>query len=155
MGEINDRPIIMALSNPTSNAECTATQAYTLTKGRAIFASGSPFDPVEFEGKTYVTGQGNNMFIFPGLGFGAYLCQASQVSDAMIVAAAEVLSKYVTDEQIAAGNIYPHVSEVRKISALIAARVITVAKEEGFTSLELPTDLLSWVESQMYVPHYV
>jgi len=153
--EYSEKPIVMALSNPTSNAECTAEQAYKWTKGTAIFASGSPFDPVEYEGKTFVPGQGNNMFIFPGLGFGAYLCQAKKVSDGMIIAAATALAEYVSDERIAHGDIYPSIKDIRKISALIAARVMTVARDEGLSQFELPDDLVNWVSEVMYEPQYV
>merc|ERR1712137_371581 len=155
MKENNESPIIFALSNPTKKAECTATQAYEWTDGKAIFASGSPFDPVEINGKVLVPGQGNNMFIFPGLGFGAVKCNASKVSDEMIVAAAEVLSNYVTDEEIQKGNIYPPIENIREISCKIATKVIEVAKEEGLTEMDIPNDLYSWVEGEMYVPKYV
>jgi len=145
----NPKPIIFALSNPTKNAECTATQAYEWTDGKAIFASGSPFDPVEINGKTLVPGQGNNMFIFPGLGFGASKCHSKIVSDEMIVAAAEVLSEYVSDEEIEKGNIYPPIDNIREISAKIATKVMQVAKEQGHTQ-----DIPENIEELMYVPSY-
>jgi len=155
MGDNNDKPIIFALSNPTKNAECSAEQAYKWTNAKAIFASGSPFDPVEINGKTLVPGQGNNMFIFPGLGFGAFKCHATRVSDKMIVTAAEVLSRYVNDEEIEKGNIYPPIENIRDISCRIAAEVMTVAKQENLTTMELPENLTKWVEQEMYVPHYI
>merc|ERR1712137_868964 len=141
MKDNNEKPIIFALSNPTKNAECSAQQAYEWTNGSAIFASGSPFDPVELNGKTFVPGQGNNMFIFPGLGFGASKCNAKIVSDEMIVAAAEVLSEYVTDEEIAKGNIYPPIDNIRDISGQIAMRVMQVAKEQGLAQGNIPKDI--------------
>jgi malic enzyme len=122
-----DKPIVMALSNPTDKAECTAEQAYTWTDGNAIFAAGSPFAPVEYKGKTYIPGQGNNMFIFPGLGFGAYTARCKTVSEPMIIAAAKTLAHTVTDEEIASGNIYPSLKKIRAISADIAAAVGEVA----------------------------
>lgn len=154
MKENNERPIIFALSNPTKNAECSATQAYEWTDGKAIFASGSPFDPVEIDGKTLVPGQGNNMFIFPGLGFGAFKCHATKVSDKMIVSAAEVLSEYVSDDEIAKGNIYPPIDKIRDISCKIATKVIEVAKEQGLTTVEIPENLSQWIEGEMYLPQY-
>jgi malate dehydrogenase (oxaloacetate-decarboxylating)(NADP+) len=154
MRDNNDRPIIFALSNPTKNAECSAESAYKHTDGKAIFASGSPFDPVEYNGKTYIPGQGNNMFIFPGLGFGAAKAGCTAVSDNMIVAAAQVLSEFVSDEEISKGNIYPPINKIRDISALIAARVMQVGKEEGLTSIELPQNLPEWVQEEMYIPAY-
>jgi len=155
MNDYSETPIVFALSNPTNKAECTAEQAYTWTKGKAIFASGSPFDPVEYEGKTLVPGQGNNMFIFPALGFGAFQCSSKKVSDKMIVAAAEELASYVSDEKIAAGNIYPAISDIRTISVRIAARVMNIAKEEGHTTKDLPENLHQWIEEEMYYPTYV
>jgi len=153
--EYSEKPIVMALSNPTNNAECTAEQAYTWTKGTAIFASGSPFKPVNYEGKLLIPGQGNNMFIFPGLGFGSYLCRAKKVSDGMIIAAANVLAEYVSDERISQGDIYPSIKDIRAISSQIAARVMTVAKEEGLSDIELPDNLVDWVSQVMYEPQYV
>lgn len=151
MPEYSEKPIIFALSNPTKKAECSATQAYEWTDGKAIFASGSPFDPVEINGKILVPGQGNNMFIFPGLGFGAFKCNASKVSDEMIVAAAEVLSDYVNDSEIAKGNIYPPIENIREISCKIANRVMEVAREQGLASKDGIMD----VSEDMYIPQYI
>lgn len=92
MTSVGKRPIIMALSNPTSKAECTAETCYRASKGEAIFATGSPFDPVEYNGKTYYTGQGNNMYIFPGVGYGAAMCGAEKITDSMFVEAARRLA---------------------------------------------------------------
>ena len=149
------KPIIMALSNPTVKAECTAQQAYEWTEGNAIFASGSPFPECHINGKTLIPGQGNNMFIFPGLGFGAFLAKCTKVTDLMIVTASKTLSQFVSDERIKEGNIYPAIPDIREISAAIATNVIKTAKSEGVSQLDIPDDqLLSWVKSKMYFPSY-
>lgn len=155
LNENCDRPIIFALSNPTKNAECTAQQAYEWTEGKAIFASGSPFDPVTYKGKTFVPGQGNNMFIFPGLGFASFICGAKEVSDAMIVAASTTLAEFVPDSEIEKGNIYPSIKCIREISTKIVARVINTAKKEGLATVEVPSDNLEeWISKRMYLPVY-
>lgn len=152
----SDRPIIFSLSNPTSKSECTAEQAYTWTDGRCIFASGSPFDPVDYKGKTFYPGQGNNMYIFPGLGFGAALARATKVSDSMIITAAVTLAEYVTEKEIARGQIYPALQQIRDISAKIAVNVIETAYSEGLATLDpKPSDLLGYVKDNMYQPEYV
>ncbi|KAK7830138.1 nadp-dependent malic enzyme [Quercus suber] len=154
---INDmqKPIIMALSNPTSQSECTAEEAYTWSKGRAIFASGSPFDPVEYDGKTYVPGQSNNAYIFPGFGLGLIISGAIRVHDEMLLAASEALASQVTKENFDKGMIYPRFSTIRKISAHIAANVAAKAYELGVaTRLPRPKDLVKCAESCMYTPVY-
>eukprot|EP01107_Rhizomastix_libera_P014067 TRINITY_DN419_c0_g1_i1.p1 TRINITY_DN419_c0_g1~~TRINITY_DN419_c0_g1_i1.p1 ORF type:complete len:566 (+),score=93.20 TRINITY_DN419_c0_g1_i1:32-1699(+) len=129
------RPIIFALSNPTANAECTAEQAYTWTDGQAIFAAGSPFDPVEYKGKTYIPGQGNNMFIFPGLGFGAFISRSKFVTENMITRAAVILSECVSQEDINNGKIYPRVAEVQNITRKIAAEVFRTSIKDGMCQI--------------------
>lgn len=128
------RPIIMALSNPTSKSECTAEQAYQWSGGRAIFASGSPFDPVTINGKKNVPGQGNNMYIFPGVGYGAVMCRSKSITDSMFYAAAKELSLQVTREDLNNGSVYPDLRNIRDITAKIAAGVCKVAIEEGLSS---------------------
>lgn len=149
-----DEPIIFALSNPTSKSECTAEQAYRWTDGKAIFASGSPFDPVRMKGKIYVPGQGNNMFIFPGVGLGATLCQSKKVTDGMFYAAAKALADRVTEEELALRTVYPDLRKIREISANIATKVCEMAFDEGLAQIERPDDIYSFVKSKMYEPDY-
>ncbi|KAL7134833.1 hypothetical protein ABFS83_11G051700 [Erythranthe nasuta] len=155
MASFNEKPLIMALSNPTSQSECSAEEAYTWTKGRAIFASGSPFDPVEFNGKTFVPGQANNSYIFPGLGFGLVISGAIRVHNDMLLTAAEALASQLTRENYEKGMIYPPLSNIRKISAHIAANVAAQAYDLGVaTQLPRPADLFKYAESCMYSPNY-
>jgi malate dehydrogenase (oxaloacetate-decarboxylating)(NADP+) len=154
MARLNDRPIVFALSNPTSKAECTAEQAYTWTEGRAIFASGSPFPPFTLGSKTFVPGQGNNAYIFPGVGLGAIVSGASRVTDEMFFAAARALANEVEEEDLEKGLIYPPLAEIRHVSAVIAAAVAEVAYQRGLATQPEPEDLLVHVQAQMYVPKY-
>lgn len=149
-----DRPIIFPLSNPTSKAECSAEQAYTWTDGKAIFAAGSPFAPVTLNGKVYTPGQGNNMYIFPGLGMGSFLSRASEVSDEMILTAAETLVDCVTEDMLAKGTIYPPLTMIREISLKIAVRVMEKAKEQGINGIPYPPDLTQFVAQNMWAPAY-
>ncbi|KAA3477517.1 NADP-dependent malic enzyme [Gossypium australe] len=155
MAALNEKPLIMALSNPTSQAECTAEEAYTWSEGRAIFASGSPFDPFEYDGKVFVPGQANNAYIFPGFGLGVIISGAIRVHDDMLLAASEALALQVTEEHYEKGLIYPPFSDIRKISANIAAKVAAKAYELGLAShLPQPKDLVKYAESCMYSPKY-
>ncbi|XP_047266089.1 NADP-dependent malic enzyme, chloroplastic-like isoform X2 [Capsicum annuum] len=126
---VMQKPVIFALSNPTSQSECTAEEAYTWSDGRAIFASGSPFAPVEYEGKVFMSGQANNAYIFPGLGLGLIISGAIRVHDDMLLAASEALAAEVSKENFEKGLIYPPFANIRKISAHIAAKVAAKAYE--------------------------
>ncbi|MCB1732682.1 MAG: NAD-dependent malic enzyme, partial [Halieaceae bacterium] len=154
MAAANERPIVFALSNPTANAECTAQQAYQWSEGRAIFASGSPFEPVKFGGDTLVPGQGNNAYIFPGVGLGAIASQASRVTDEMFLAAARVLAAQVSAEDLELGRVYPSLGRIREVSALIAAEVAAIAYREGLAQRDEPADILADVRGQMFEPIY-
>ena len=154
MSAINERPAIFALSNPTSRAECTAEQAYEWSGGRALFTSGSPFDAVEMGGKTHQPGQGNNAYVFPGIGLGAIACQAKHINDAMFLAAADALAHQVSQANLDAGTLYPPLSDIREVSLNIAVAVAEKAYETGLAGLKRPADLKAHIESLMYQPDY-
>ncbi|KAM1022992.1 hypothetical protein ACFX14_035989 [Malus domestica] len=155
VSSFNEKPLILALSNPTSQSECTAEEAYTYSVGRAIFASGSPFDPVEYKDKVFVPGQSNNAYIFPGFGLGLVISGAIRVHDDMLLAASEALAGQVFEENFAQGLIYPPLSNIRKISAQVAANVAAKAYDLGVaTRLPRPENLVKHAESCMYSPVY-
>ena len=154
MSAINERPAIFALSNPTSRAECTAEQAYEWSGGRALFTSGSPFDAVEMGGKTHQPGQGNNAYVFPGIGLGAIACQAKHINDAMFLAAADALAHQVSQANLDAGTLYPPLSDIREVSLNIAVAAAEKAYETGLAGLKRPADLKAHIESLMYQPDY-
>lgn len=155
MASLNKKPLILALSNPTSQSECTAEEAYTWSKGNAIFASGSPFDPVQYDGKVLVPGQANNAYIFPGFGLGLIISGAIRVHDDLLLAASEALAAQVKSKHFEKGLIYPPFSNIRKISAHIAANVAAKAYDLGLASrLPRPQDLVEYAGSCMYSPVY-
>jgi malate dehydrogenase (oxaloacetate-decarboxylating)(NADP+) len=154
MSRLNERPIVFALSNPTSKSECTAEQAYAWSGGRALFASGSPFGPVTLEGRYYVPRQGNNSYIFPGVGLGVVAVRSSRVTDEMFMAAARTLADHVSEADLAQGSLYPPLSRVRAVSAHIAAAVAEVAFQSGLAGMERPDDLVEFMRAQMYEPRY-
>jgi len=154
MAQINKRPIVFALSNPTSKSECTAEEAYRFTDKRAIFASGSQFPQVAMDGQTFVPGQANNSYIFPGVGLGSLASEASRVTDEMFAAAAKALDEQVSEKDFVLGRIYPSLSRVREVSVNIALAVAKVAFARGLTAMPKPSDLLGHIKSKMYDPTY-
>ena len=154
MAALHARPIVFALSNPTSKAECTAEQAYRWSDGRALFACGSPFDPVIVDGRAFVPRQCNNSYIFPGMGLGVIACRATRVTESMFMAAARTLADQVTPADLAQGSLFPPLKNVRDVSAQIAAAVVGVAFREGLARVPEPSDPLEFVTSQMYDPKY-
>ena len=154
MASLNKRPIVFALSNPTSKSECTATQAYRWSDGRALFACGSPFDPVTIDGRTHVPRQGNNSYIFPGVGLGVIASGASRVTDEMFMAAANELAAQVREDDLRQGSLYPPLASIREVSAHIAAATAAVAYRRGLARGAPPENLLEAVRAQMYEPRY-
>jgi malate dehydrogenase (oxaloacetate-decarboxylating)(NADP+) len=154
MARFNERPIVFSLSNPTSKTECTAEEAYTWTQGRAIFASGSPFDPVTVHNTTFVPAQGNNVYIFPGVGLGVIACGARHVTDEMFLVAARTLAQHVSYADLAQGRVYPPLPKIRAVSRAIATEVAEVAYRRGLARNPKPEDLSSYIAKIMYYPEY-
>lgn len=154
MARINQQPIVFALSNPTSQAECTAEEAYRHTGGRALFACGSPFDPLEFNGKTYVPRQGNNSYIFPGIGLGAIASGATTITNEMFMTSAHTLAQLVTESDLEQGSLYPALPRIREVSAAIGTAIADIAYRRGYAGKPKPADVAQDVQSQMFDPRY-
>jgi len=155
MAKNNDRPIIFPLSNPTSQSECTAEQAIEWSGGTAIVATGSPFDPVEYRGKHYRIGQGNNAFIFPGVGLGICVSRARRVTDGMFLDAAKALADKVTDDDLDQVAVYPELTRIRECSHAVACAAIKRAVAEGNAAESVLEDLERKVATAMWVPDYM
>ncbi|MGR3913357.1 MAG: NAD-dependent malic enzyme [Gammaproteobacteria bacterium] len=154
MARLTPRPTIFALSNPTARAECTARQAYEWSGGGAIFASGSPFDAVELDGKTLHPGQGNNSYIFPGVGLGMIACRAKTIPDSVFMHSARALSASVREEDLARGSLYPPLEKIREVSLAIATQVAEHAWQNGLAEAPRPRDIAGEIRAMMYDPRY-
>ena len=154
MVELNERPAIFALSNPTSRAECTAENAYQWSDGKAIFTSGSPFDAVTHNGKLLKPGQGNNAYIFPGIGLGAIACRATTISDEMFLASARTLADMVDAKDLDTATLYPPLTDIREASLNIAVAVAEKAYEQNLAQEPKPENLREFIAEQMYDARY-
>jgi malate dehydrogenase (oxaloacetate-decarboxylating)(NADP+) len=154
MSSINERPIIFPYSNPTSHSECTAEQAYNWSKGKAIFASGSPFGPVTYNDKTFIPGQGNNVFIFPALGLAIYATEAKRVTDEMLLTASEAVAEQITEEDFSKGLIYPPIKNIREVSVNVAVKVAEEIFRSGLARVKKPKNIRKFINSKMYEPIY-
>jgi malate dehydrogenase (oxaloacetate-decarboxylating)(NADP+) len=154
MTALNERPVILALSNPTSKSECTAEQAYAWSHGRAVFASGSPFPAVEYDGRRFDPAQANNAYAFPGLALGVIASEARRVTEAMFLTAARTLAATVTEQDLSHGRIFPPLHQIREISVSIAVAVARLSYATGLASFAPPPDLEVAVRTLMYDPHY-
>lgn len=152
MAEINEQPMIFPYSNPTSRSECTAEEAYRWSNGRAIFASGSPFPPVEIEGHSFVPGQGNNVYIFPAMGMAIFATEATRVTEEMFIVAAKAVAEQVTDQNLAQGLIYPPQSGIFEASLHVATRVAGYIFDQGFARAPKPADIDAYIRSRVYHP---
>ena len=155
MSEINEHPIIFALSNPTSKSECSAAEAYDWSKGKAVFASGSPFPPHVLDGKTFVPGQGNNAYVFPGIGLGVVATGAKHVTDRMFSQAARALAEQVLESDLEMGRIYPALTRIREVSAHIGVAVAEEVFKENLATIDRPADMLEHIKASQWQPEYV
>ena len=154
IAEINERPIVFPYSNPTSRSECTAEEAYRWSGGRAVFASGSPFPPVEIAGRRFIPGQGNNVYIFPAMGMAVFATEAKRVTEEMFIVAAKAVAEQVTEENLATGLIYPPQNRILEASLHVAERVAAYIFDKGLARVPRPDDIGALIRSRAYRPAY-
>jgi malate dehydrogenase (oxaloacetate-decarboxylating)(NADP+) len=154
MSRINERPVILALSNPTEHAECTAEQAYTWSKGKAIYAAGVQFPPVHYNGQTFLPGQANNFYIFPAVGMAIFATQAKRVTDEMFIEAGQAVADQVPPDLLRQGLLYPLQSNILEAEIQTAARVAKLVFDSGLARVERPADMVSFIRRHVYKPEY-
>jgi malate dehydrogenase (oxaloacetate-decarboxylating)(NADP+) len=154
ISRINERPVIFALSNPTDRAECTAEQAYTWSKGKAIYAAGIQFPPVRFGSQTFLPGQANNFYVFPAIGMAVFATQATRVTDEMFIEAAHAVAEQVPPELLQQGLLFPLQSNILESGVQTAARVSKLVFDSGLARVERPTDIVSFIRRHVYKPEY-
>jgi malate dehydrogenase (oxaloacetate-decarboxylating)(NADP+) len=154
MSRINERPVILALSNPTEHAECTPEQAYTWSKGKAIYAAGVQFEPVRYGGKTFLPGQANNFYIFPAVGMAIFATQAKRVTDEMFIEAGQAVADLVPSGLLKQGLLYPLQSNILETEIQTAARVAKLVFDSGLARVERPTDMVAFIRQHVYTPEY-
>jgi malate dehydrogenase (oxaloacetate-decarboxylating)(NADP+) len=154
MSRIHERPVILALSNPTDRAECTPEQAYTWTNGKAIYAAGVQFPPVHFKGQTFLPGQANNVYIFPAIGMAVFATQATRVTDQMFIEAARAVADQVPADLLKQGLLYPLQSNILETEIKTAARVAKLIFDSKLARVERPSDVLAFIREQVYRPEY-
>jgi malate dehydrogenase (oxaloacetate-decarboxylating)(NADP+) len=154
MSRINERPVVLALSNPTEKAECTPEQAYTWSKGKAIYAAGVQFPPVHLNGQTFLPGQANNFYIFPAVGMAIFATQALRVTDEMFIEAAGGVADQVAPELLRQGLLYPPQANILETEIQTAARVATLVFDSGLARVPRPADMVAFIRSHVYKPEY-
>jgi malate dehydrogenase (oxaloacetate-decarboxylating)(NADP+) len=154
MSRINERPVILALSNPTDHAECTPEQAYNWSKGKAIYAAGVQFAPVHYNGQTFLPGQANNFYIFPAVGMAIFATQAKRVSDEMFIESAQAVADQVPPDLLKQGLLYPLQSNILEVEIQTAARVAKVVFDSGLARVDRPADMVAFIRQHVYKPEY-
>lgn len=154
MSRINERPVVLALSNPTEHAECTSEQAYTWSKGKAIYAAGVQFPPFRFNGQTFLPGQANNFYIFPAIGMAVFATQASRVTDEMFIEAARAVADQVPADLLNQGSLYPPQSNILETEIQTAARIAKLVFDSGLARVKRPSDMVAFIREQVYRPEY-
>jgi malate dehydrogenase (oxaloacetate-decarboxylating)(NADP+) len=154
MSRINERPVILALSNPTEHAECTPEQAYTWSKGKAIYAAGVQFAPVHYNGQTFLPGQANNFYIFPAVGMAIFATQAKRVTDEMFIEAGQAVADQVPSELLKQGLLYPLQSNIIESEIQTAARVAKLVFDSELARVARPADMVAFIRQHVYKPEY-